>query len=26
VNYTTGDNTTTYKFMSDFSELVNQSD
>ena len=25
VNYTTGDNTTTYKFMSDFSELVNQS-
>ena len=26
VNYKTGDNTTTYKFMSDFSELVNQSD
>ena len=25
VNYKTGDNTTTYKFMSDFSELVNQS-
>ena len=25
VNYTTGDNTTTYQFMSDFSELVNQS-
>ena len=25
VNYTTGDNTTTYKFMSNFSELVNQS-
>ena len=25
VNYTTGDNTTTYKFMSDFSELVNNS-
>ena len=25
VNYTTGDNTTTYKFMSDFSELVNSS-
>ena len=25
VNYTTGDNTTTFKFMSDFSELVNSS-
>ena len=25
VNYTTGDNTTTFKFMSDFSELVNNS-
>jgi branched-chain amino acid aminotransferase len=25
VNFKTGDNTTTYKFMSDFSELVNQS-
>ncbi len=25
VNFTTGDNTTTYKFMSDFSELVNSS-
>ena len=25
VNYITGDNTTTYKFMSDFSELVNSS-
>jgi branched-chain amino acid aminotransferase len=25
VNYKTGDNTTTYKFMSDFSELVNKS-
>ncbi len=25
VNFTTGENTTTYKFMSDFSELVNNS-
>ena len=25
VNFTTGDNTTTYKFMSDFGELVNKS-
>jgi len=25
VNFTTGDSTTTFKFMSDFSELVNQS-
>ena len=25
VNFTTGDNTTTFKFMSDFSELVNNS-
>jgi branched-chain amino acid aminotransferase len=25
VNFTTGDNTTTYKFMSDFSKLVNSS-
>ena len=25
VNYTTGDDTTTFKFMSDFSELVNKS-
>ena len=25
VNYTTGENTTTFKFMSDFSELVNNS-
>ena len=25
VNYSTGDKTTTFKFMSDFSELVNNS-
>jgi branched-subunit amino acid aminotransferase/4-amino-4-deoxychorismate lyase len=25
INFTTGDNTTTFKFMSDFSELVNSS-
>ena len=25
VNFLTGDNTTTFKFMSDFSELVNKS-